>query len=212
MGGKPNIQIPKQRNTALCDHFAIIAPVYDRLIPPSSRRRLIDLLDQPAGGRLLDAGGGTGRVACWLAGAGTTTVVGDVSRAMLARARAKNGLCPVRMAAERLPFADDLFDRIVVVDAFHHFQDQARALAELVRVLKPRGRLVIEEPDPTRWVGRFIAWAERLLRMDSHFYPAPRIKAMAETCGASADVVYDRMMFWVVVRKTSPVQRQGNGP
>lgn len=185
------------------DHFAIVAPIYDRLIPPLSRQRLVGFLDMPAGGRLLDAGGGTGRVARWFAGRTGTVVVADISHAMLTRARARNGLCPVRVAAERLPFADDTFDRILVVDALHHFDDQGLALAELIRVLRPGGRLVIEEPDPERWAGRLIAWGERLLGMGSRFYPAPAIAAMAHACGAAARVVYaSHLMYWVIVDKT----------
>jgi demethylmenaquinone methyltransferase/2-methoxy-6-polyprenyl-1,4-benzoquinol methylase len=191
----------------MLDHFSIIAPIYDRLIPSWSRRRLIGLLDLPVAGRMLDAGGGTGRVARWFTGSAATVVVGDTSHAMLAQTRSKNGLCPVRVSAEKLPFAANAFERILVVDALHHFNDQALAIAELIRVLKPQGRMVIEEPDPARWPGRLIAIGEAVLRMGSRFYTAPQIVAMVEACGASARVVYDRwMMFWVVVQKPADSQ------
>ena len=65
---------------------------------------------------------------------------------MLAEARAKGTVAPVRGHAERLPFPDGSFDRILVVDALHHFCDQREAIGDLLRVLAPGGRLLVAEP------------------------------------------------------------------
>jgi len=46
----------------------------------------------------------------------------------------------------RLPFADAEFDRVVVVDMLEHVADEAAFAAELARVTKPRGRLVVNTP------------------------------------------------------------------
>jgi ubiquinone/menaquinone biosynthesis C-methylase UbiE len=48
------------------DHFDRLAPLYDRVIGPPNPARLQTLLDLPTPGRLLDAGGGTGRVTAQL--------------------------------------------------------------------------------------------------------------------------------------------------
>ena len=48
------------------DHFNLLAPFYERLIPAPDTGRLEELLDLPISGRLLDAGGGTGRVSSLL--------------------------------------------------------------------------------------------------------------------------------------------------
>jgi demethylmenaquinone methyltransferase/2-methoxy-6-polyprenyl-1,4-benzoquinol methylase len=45
------------------DHFGIIAPFYDRTIPLKAPQHLIELIGLPIEGAILDAGGGTGRVA-----------------------------------------------------------------------------------------------------------------------------------------------------
>lgn len=45
--------------------------------------------------------------------------------------------------AEALPFAEGSFDLVVSTTSFHHWRDQARGLAELRRVVAPRGRVVL---------------------------------------------------------------------
>jgi SAM-dependent methyltransferase len=46
----------------------------------------------------------------------------------------------------RLPFADAEFDRVVVVDMLEHVADEAAFAAELARITKPRGRLIVNTP------------------------------------------------------------------
>ena len=48
------------------DHFGLLAPFYERVIPPPDLRRWQELLRLPVAGNLLDAGGGTGRVSAQL--------------------------------------------------------------------------------------------------------------------------------------------------
>jgi len=49
---------------------------------------------------------------------------------------------------------DHSFDRVLMVDALHHVVNQAETICELYRVLKPGGRLVIEEPDLRNLLGQ----------------------------------------------------------
>jgi ubiquinone/menaquinone biosynthesis C-methylase UbiE len=181
------------------DHFRSLARIYDRLIGRPHIGRQVELLALPCGCSLLEVGGGTGRVLERLRGDAHPLVIADYSAAMLHQAAGKEGLCPVRAAAERLPFRDASFDRVLVVDALHHFHDQERAMAEMARVLRPGGRLVVEEPDLRRAIVRLVALGERLLRMESTFHPPERIRAMAETAGLQARVVSDGgFSAWVV--------------
>lgn len=185
----------------MLDHFDLLAPLYDRVIGPPDPARLRALLDLPIAGRLLDAGGGTGRVTAQLRGLAGELVLLDQSLPMLRQAQAK-GLSPLRGDVRRLPFPDASFERVVVVDALHHFVDARAAVADLLRVLKPGGRLVIEEPDIAHGAVKLVALAERLALMDSHFYAPEEIRAMFDAHGVSARVEADgRFAAWVVAEK-----------
>jgi ubiquinone/menaquinone biosynthesis C-methylase UbiE len=184
------------------DHFSLLAPFYDRIFTHHEPERLSSLLALPTEGRLLDAGGGTGRVAESLAGLAGQIVVTDVSSGMLREAAQKDGLAPLQAHAELLPFPEASFERILVVDAFHHFCDQREAAVELWRVLTPGGRLVIEEPNIETWPVKLIALAEWLALMGSHFYSPGEIKDMFEALSARVEVHLDQVVSaWVVVEK-----------
>ena len=184
------------------DHFDFLARIYDRVIPPPDPERIGRLLRLPAGGWLLDAGGGTGRVSASLSEQVDGVVVSDLSPGMLARARAKGGLHAVRAHAETLPFPDHRFSRVLVVDALHHFCDQRDAIADLIRVLEPGGRLVIEEPDYTRFAVKLVALAERLALMRSRFHTPEVIRDIVAAQGLEARIERDGgFAAWVVVDK-----------
>lgn len=171
-------------------HFDWIAPLYERVIRPPDPARIAALLDLPAPGWLLDAAGGTGRVAAQLCPMVERLVISDLSLPMLRQAAQKhNPNCRIACSqgqVERLPFQDGQFSRILVVDAFHHFSHQLESLRELARVLQPGGRLLIEEPDIRRAGVKLIALAETLALMGSHFRTPDETRAMVEAAGLQA--------------------------
>jgi SAM-dependent methyltransferase len=92
---------------------------------------------------LLDVAGGAGHVARHL-GAGFAVVV-DLTREML-QAGVKAGRRDVVFVegdATALPFADEQFDVVVCRFAFHHFDEPARAAAEMARVARPGGTVAV---------------------------------------------------------------------
>jgi SAM-dependent methyltransferase len=102
---------------------------------------------------VLEIGCGTGH---WLALLGGRAAGIDPSGRMIARAKAAAPAATlVRAAAERLPWKTGTFDRVFCINAAHHFQDRARAIAETRRVLRPGGGVLIagREPpsDEERW-------------------------------------------------------------
>ena len=104
----------------------------------------------PAGGRVLDLGCGSGIYCLHLRERGLAPVGADFSPGMLARARAALeavegiGAAPVVCAdVLNLPLADDSFDGLVNVGVLQHIEDGARALREMLRVVRPGGRLYL---------------------------------------------------------------------
>ena len=182
----------------LFDHFDLIAPLYDRLIRLPEGDVLAEMAGLPVTGLLLDAGGGTGRVAQRLVGQADQVVVADSSVKMLRQALFKDGLYVVGSEIERLPFSNGCFERVVVVDAFHHLGNQDRSLTELWRVLMPGGRLVVEEPDIRRFPVKLVALAEKLTLFRSHFVPAEQIANHLDSFGARTVVHRDGHTAWVI--------------
>ncbi len=164
-------------------HFNVLAPFYDKFFGGMNHEQLFHHLNVQSGHWVLDVGGGTGRVAQHVAAMGGRVIVVDPAPVMLSETRQK-GLVGIRALAEQLPFAANSIDRILVVDAFHHFAMQELAARDLVRVLKPGGRLVIEEPDLRRLPTKLIAIAEKMAFMQTHFYAPDDLAQLIETQGA----------------------------
>jgi demethylmenaquinone methyltransferase/2-methoxy-6-polyprenyl-1,4-benzoquinol methylase len=193
--------IHEQQYISMLDHFDIIASFYDRLIGPPDTSRLRRLLKLPAEGWLLDGGGGTGRVSNHLRPLVSGLVVSDLSHRMLAKAREKD-IRPVQAHAEQLPFADGFFDRVLVVDALHHFCNQHESISDLLRVLKPGGRMVIEEPDFTHNGVKVLALIEKMLLMRSHFHTPEEIQRMFISHSVAAHIERDnRYTAWIIADK-----------
>ena len=114
------------------------------------KRRVAELLEPVEGKRVyVEVGCGTGADAgVGLASRFRVSVAGvDVSRTMVDEAR-RRGLRAAHVAsAEALPFADSSFDGCWADRVFQHLSDPDAALAEMVQVTRPGGRIVAADPD-----------------------------------------------------------------
>ncbi len=180
-------------------HFDLIAPWYERLIHPQDPARLLEALQLTPESRVLDAGGGTGRVAQFLQPA-RQLVVADLSVGMLRYAQEKPHVQAVAALTEQMPFPDGTFDRIVMVDALHHVFEQAKSVRELWRVLAPGGRMIIEEPDFNLPIIKALALGEKLLLMRSHFLYPKEIAALLPP-EARVEITSEHGMAHIIVTK-----------
>jgi demethylmenaquinone methyltransferase/2-methoxy-6-polyprenyl-1,4-benzoquinol methylase len=113
------------------------------------RERAADLAELEPGGRALDVASGTGDLAIELArrvGPSGTVVGSDFSEPMLDVARRKSAAVRWEWGnALDLPYPDDEFDAATVGFGARNFSDVDRGLAEMARVVRPGGRVVVLE-------------------------------------------------------------------
>jgi ubiquinone/menaquinone biosynthesis C-methylase UbiE len=162
-----------RRNPSACPYsqrFWVEAPH-----PLITRDRLRRTLEPEPGERVLEIGPGTGYytldLAEWLGSDGALEVF-DLQQEMLdhtMRRVAERGLenvTPTRGDARSLPFDDASFDGVVLTTVLGEIPDQEAALAEIARVLRPGGRLVVGE-----------------LFGDPHFVAPGALRARTEAAG-----------------------------
>jgi demethylmenaquinone methyltransferase/2-methoxy-6-polyprenyl-1,4-benzoquinol methylase len=129
------------------------------------RRATVRVVGAGPGTRVLDLAAGTGTSSTALAAAGADVVASDFSLGMLAAGRRRNpGLAFVAGDALALPFADASFDAVTMSFGLRNVHDVDAALAELARVTRPGGRLVICEFSHPTWAPWRTVYVEYLMR------------------------------------------------
>ncbi|MDP9170799.1 MAG: methyltransferase domain-containing protein [Acidobacteriota bacterium] len=156
--------------------YNAVAGHFDRftnIVTAPLARTIVRLSQLHAGQSLLDIGTGSGIVALNAAGSPASPAVTgiDLSDGLLAIAQHNTreaGLTGrirfVKGDAEALPFADASYHAAVSLFALLHFPHPDRALAEMYRVLKPGGRLVVGIGSPPPWT-TVQGWLHRLGRV-----------------------------------------------
>jgi ubiquinone/menaquinone biosynthesis C-methylase UbiE len=182
---------------------------------------------------ILDVGCGTGRLSARLASAyDQARVVGiDASTGMIQNAPATTVPRRSRLAAamaERLPFADAVFDLVVVTLSVSHWGDRAAGMAQISRVMAPDGTLVVAGVSPapplpsmTRRAWRSRPWLRgelpvlvaacglRIERVE----PIPSVAAIADTILVAARTTAGAAATRPVRRGTTAVRSvSGPGP
>src|SRR3954454_4326560 len=115
------------------------------------RTAVADALALIPGERVLDLAAGTATSSAALALTGADVVGCDFSLGMLRAAKPHDGVDLVAGDALRLPFADDAFDAVTMSFGLRNTADVDLALRELLRVTRPRGRLMICEFSHPVW-------------------------------------------------------------
>jgi 2-polyprenyl-3-methyl-5-hydroxy-6-metoxy-1,4-benzoquinol methylase len=170
---------------------AVWRAVPEGAVPELFAARRAFLLQRVASGeRVLDLGAGDGAFAAELAAAGCDVVMADVAQEALRRARARVPAAEAVRLVEGapLPFEDDAFDVVWAGEVLEHVADVVGLLAEVRRVLRWGGRLLVTTP----WHGRLVVVGDAWLdpRADHlRFFSARTLAAVLADAGfAHVDV------------------------
>lgn len=217
-GGVPNFTWPEdlaQSDKETLQSYETIADDYDRYAPlpfetyraseDEVRNRMIDQMEISADSTVLEIGCGTGRgsrlIADRLSSSGQLFLQ-EISPRLLQHAQAKlkdaAPLVEFSLAnGSYLPFADDAFDAAHHWGGINTFSEIRRCLAELARVVRPGGKVVVGDESMGQWLretryGRIMMNSNPLLKCDIPLADVP-------ICAEDVRVEWIMMnAFWVL--------------
>jgi demethylmenaquinone methyltransferase/2-methoxy-6-polyprenyl-1,4-benzoquinol methylase len=165
------------------------------------RRAVARAVDARPGQHVLDLAAGTGSSSLPFAAAGAHVVACDFSLGMLEVGRNQHATLPfVAGDALRLPFADGVFDAVTISFGLRNVADPDAALAEMSRVTKPGGRLVVCEFSHPTWAPFRTLYSGYLMRAlpavarrvssnpDAYVYLAESIRAWPDQPALAARI------------------------
>ena len=144
----------------------------------------------PSSSRILDAGCGAGTYVRFLAERGYQAVGMDYSRPSLQRALAADPHKHGRYLggdAYRLPFLSETFELVVSIGTFQAMENPAEALKEMVRVLRPKGLVVVECLNSRELISQVKTLVERLkgIPQKVRTYPPQEVEGWMDACGVT---------------------------
>ncbi len=187
--------------------FDIIAPLYEKT--HFGARKTFDTIESLAhfkpSDTVLDLGGGTGRIAQFLIHKVSSVIVIDASEKMIEQCKKIHPeLHCMHADAENVPLADNSVDKIILVHSFHHFQNQKLVIKEMKRMLANNGEIIMEEFNPQKIGGMFVAFIEDMLRMKSTFYHPQSLAALFSSNGFEVQIFNaERRVYYLMGKKVS---------
>ena len=180
---------------AMFDH---VAPRYDLMNDLLSvgqvhiwRKATINAIDPYWGQRVLDLAAGTGTSSAAIAKQGATVVACDLSSGMIEVGQERHPDIEFVLGnAEDLPFEDDSFDAVTISFGIRNVQNVPKALAEMLRVTKQGGRLVICEfssPDNHLFRSAYEFYTENVL---------PKVAKVASTDSSAYEYLTESIVEW----------------
>lgn len=165
------------------------------------RRAVVDAVAPLPGERILDLAAGTGTSSVPFSRAGATVVPTDFSLGMLRVGKRREPYLPfVAGDGMRLPFRDGVFDAATISFGLRNIHDRMAGLRELLRVVRPGGRLVVCEFSQPTWGPFRTVYTEYLMKAlpavatrtssnpEAYVYLAESIRAWPGQEGLAADI------------------------
>ena len=166
------------------------------------RRAVVNAIAPRPGERILDLAAGTGTSSAPFAERGALVVPCDFSLGMLEVGRRRQPSLPfVAGDALALPFADQSFDAVTMSFGLRNTADPDQALAEMRRVTRPGGRVVVCEFSHPTWAPFRTVYSQYLMGMlpeiarrtasnaDAYVYLAESIRAWPDQAGLAARMI-----------------------
>ncbi len=166
------------------------------------RKAVVDAVAPQPGERILDLAAGTGTSSVPFASAGAFVVPSDFSLGMLRVGKRRQPFLPfVAGDGMQLPFRDGAFDAATISFGLRNIHDRMAGLRELLRVVRPGGRLVVCEFSHPTWSPFRTVYSEYLMKAlpavatrtssnpDAYVYLAESIRAWPDQEALAADLV-----------------------
>lgn len=209
--------VESRHSAAVRGVYARAAAEYDRrwrryleaTLPPTLRAA-----DLPPAARVLDVGCGTGALLAMIAArdASVTAHGVDLTPAMLEVARDRLGARAALVAADAgaLPFRSSAYDVVLTASALRHWPRPVHVLAEILRVLRPGGRLVLTDWSADHLVTRLrSAYSRRADPSHVHTHSAGEVREMLDRAGFEEirGSGYSAGLFWGFLTFTARAPR-----
>jgi SAM-dependent methyltransferase len=148
-------------------------------------RRILELLDDPAGKTNLDIGADNGVISYLLRQRGGQWRSADLDERAVASIRQLVGDEVYRLDGASTPFADRSFDQVVIVDYLEHIPDDRAFARELERIVKPGGTVIVNVPhlQPGSPLNRFRHLIGLTDEWHGHLRPGYSLASLRETLG-----------------------------
>lgn len=185
------------------DDFRFLAKFFDLIIHPKRDIPWKEFICVTStNNKLLDVGGGTGRVAKFLKDCFKTIVIYDVSLPMLQQLKdGENKIVRICGEIETIAFSEESFEMAIMVDTLHHIKNQNLAVNKILQVLKPNGIFILEEPDIRKFPVKLIALLEKALLMRSHFLKPNEIEKWIDRDRFTLRYFEEGSNFFFVIQK-----------
>ena len=146
--------------------FKNVAPRYDLMNDAMSfgihrawKSKLAKMVKPQENQTIIDLAGGTGDIAIKLSNSNATVYVADPSLEMMRAGQQRHNLLCVASTGESLAFADNACDTVTIAFGVRNMTHMKQGLSEILRVLKPGGRLLcLEFSQPQKWLKPFYDW------------------------------------------------------